>query len=442
MRLRLGSVDPLTREELNQRELAEAINRLSNQYRLDDSEINHWERGRRGPPTPDVIVYVAQALASHSKQSDPGKIRDELLKIAGYPTLEGERLSDSLHEIKQGIGGIAEVTGEIRDMLKGGGSELPHSTLAIAGNSVQKVFLPGILMSAFGTVLNSFSGYRPLMLLGVVGLALVVVCGQTLYRIRRVSSAEQSWGALKPGRGFVVGELLFVSVFVMLSVLLLQSAFTGMDTFGFFTIAAFADKPSSLLLALGVNLLLASVATAIFYGLWTWQFGTKSTGGAYGRASKAVIPPLLLVYIAGALLTTPGGEIYLLAVLVLMAFAFILVVAISDPQVQLGDWEAKFVLAAFVGAIFVLFIAAFTTMLLWFFLVGFVPATGNHLWSWTINWATLGYSPQEYVDRAKVGFLWAMTSGIAYMIFALGGYAMVTVYRHQILPNRKKDSGR
>ncbi|MBI3412872.1 MAG: hypothetical protein HY051_02205 [Candidatus Aenigmarchaeota archaeon] len=396
--------------------------------------VNRWESGQL-PKSRDEARAIVLALGLDEKDPDAKR----LMRFAGYWSPEDEAVAERLEGIETGVHGLTQVAIQTRDMVQvmfeGGGHQTPVGGLAITASSAERLVFPGVVTMAVGYLLNRYSSNTE-TLLALIVLGVALVAGQGFLRIRRSRRARASASQpLTAQRAFLIGELFFLSLFVMLSAPLLQSAFTGMDAYGFFTLKAFAGKPLSLLLALGVNLILATIATAAYYGIWTWQHERSASGGAYGRALKVVIPSLLLVYVPGALMATPGGEIYLLVVLALMAFAFVLIIAMSDPQTRLREWEAKFLLATFVGAIFVLFIAAFTTMLLWFFFVDFTPPSGNHLWSWEIDWAALGYGPEEFEDRAKAGFIWAITTGIAYMIFVVGGYASVMIYRNQVTHN-------
>ena len=53
----------------------------------------------------------------------------------------------------------------------------------------------------------------------------------------------------------------------------------------------------------------------------------------------------------------------------------------------------------------------------------------NPVRSWEIDFAELGYSREEALDRLNLGYMWHAMWVFAYMFFVVGGNVMVAIYR-------------
>jgi hypothetical protein len=113
------------------------------------------------------------------------------------------------------------------------------------------------------------------------------------------------------------------------------------------------------------------------------------------------------------------------------------VVSFSDPEVKLGEWEAKVAFASSIGVMCVLFIVAIVGMLV-NYTGSQTPSYGNHLWKWAIDYSALGYPQAEVAERMRIGYIWTMFAGIAYMLFVVGSNLLVTIYRNQVKPSKGK----
>ena len=54
----------------------------------------------------------------------------------------------------------------------------------------------------------------------------------------------------------------------------------------------------------------------------------------------------------------------------------------------------------------------------------------NLLNSWEIDFAGLGFSREEALDRLNLGYTWHAAGVFAYMAFVVGGNLVASIYRH------------
>ena len=92
-------------------------------------------------------------------------------------------------------------------------------------------------------------------------------------------------------------DLLFISLFFVLSTGLLQVPFVGMDPYGFYNLGNLAGTPLPIVLALTANLLVSLIASLMFDLLWRWQYSWRGAGKAWQRALWVVIPPMAFAYL-------------------------------------------------------------------------------------------------------------------------------------------------
>lgn len=409
------------------------------------SLISRWEKGVRGPPTKEEIYDLARALRLTPEQ------RYQLLLVAGYETIEPpltvpvlKEIHEDTSAIRKQVAEVGEEVHSIREMLvsvanPSGPPIILGGPLGVAGSSAQRIVFPGAYFALAGWALNTFNVSAEVGWLVYVGVGLALVFLQSFSRLRRAKSLHMPQNVDR--RRYHFAELLFISVFVMLSTHLLPASLTGMDNYGFFTIERYAGTVLPLVFAAGTNLLVALAGATSFHLLWL-RFGSQESIGVYGRAIRVLLVPLLGVYVPVALLSGTGGEIYFLVIFALLFGAFLVMIAMSDPALKLGEWEAKMSLAAALIVMGVLFVMAIAGMLIsylsYLYLGGQIPAHGNHLWSWKLDFAALGYPESDLPYRLGTGFLWMVLTGIAYMLLVVGGYLIVTIYRFQVAPHVKK----
>ena len=94
-----------------------------------------------------------------------------------------------------------------------------------------------------------------------------------------------------------VADLLFVTVFFLLSIHLLRAPLTRLDIYGLYNLGGFAGTSIPFTLSLIMNLLVATVAGLMFILLRRWQYSDPSgRKSVYSRATWIVVPPIAFVY--------------------------------------------------------------------------------------------------------------------------------------------------
>ena len=239
---------------------------------------------------------------------------------------------------------------------------------------------------------------------------------------------------LKLRRSNGVRELLFVSVFALLSTTLIQMHGTRMDTYGFYSLEGMANTPIPFAMALMVNLVIAMAAGLIFDFLYRRQYA-KGRGNPYRQAALVAFPPMIFVYLCGIILgNNVGVWIYLLEVLPILGGVLMALLLLQDDRVEVSD-RAKWLLVQLTVAITVVLTGiglAGTVVVYWDPSLQFVPEN-NLIRAWENDFAALGYPASEFYDRARVGMVWSALAAVIYMVSVVGGSLLVALVR--------KDSG-
>ena len=240
-------------------------------------------------------------------------------------------------------------------------------------------------------------------------------------------------------QGFLLGnretglrEFFWVSLFFLLTTPLLQFSRIHADHYGFYTIGSLAGTNMPYMLALLLNLLIASTAGLVFQLLWRHQYSGASEGtSALRRAAFVVLPPLIFAYFTVVVITNISVSVHLTVLLPVLGVAFAALLVLRDPAFNPNESDRLFLLStttvlAMISA--VLGIGAILAIYLSPDLPSVLP-DHNLLWSWEINLAGLGFSREEALDRMNVGYVWHATWVFGYMIFLVFGRLMVSLYR-------------
>lgn len=144
---------------------------------------------------------------------------------------------------------------------------------------------------------------------------------------------------------FDLCELFSISVFVILTTPLLQSAALNTDHYGFCSITGLAGTPISYMLVLLVNLALSMVAGGMFFALWKWQYrARRQTGNPVRRAALVVLLPVGLVYATVAVITNTAIVLQLGVAFAFLSAACIILLLIRDSTVAPQDRDRRFLL--------------------------------------------------------------------------------------------------
>ncbi len=278
-----------------------------------------------------------------------------------------------------------------------------------------RFLLPGLGVAGAGYLLWSLGLTANWMLMLYVGVVMGLVVFQGLFRMNRATDLR---------------DLLFVSVFFVMSTPLLGVPVLGVDNYGFFMLVGGSGSAITMVLALATNFVMALIASVAFDWLWRWQYSRRGAGKAYQRALWVVIPPLSFVYVCSLTLSNVGGWTRDLPILMVVAGVMSMVVVLRDRSVTLEEWDRRFLLFFAMTTIIVLAIfGAASTM------AGYLqPATSflnGHvlIHSWEIDHTLLGYPEAELAERLRVSYAWNMIASICYLVIVMGGTLMVTIYR-------------
>ena len=239
-------------------------------------------------------------------------------------------------------------------------------------------------------------------------------------------------GFLLPERQAPLREFFWVSVFFVLSTPLLQFALIRTDHYGFYTIGSIAGTQMPYMLALLANLVVASAAGLMFQLLWRCQYSGKSSGSsALRRAASVALPPLILVYAVVVVITNVSVSIQLAILLPVLGAVFTALLVLRDPAFRPSERDRLFLLST-ASVLAMISTALGVVAILSIYLSPDLPSVlpdHNQLRSWEIDFAALGLTREQALDRLNLGYLWHAIWLLAYMFFVVGGRLMVSIYR-------------
>ena len=392
---------------LTQEELLRRMAMVDNQYadRSSHTMVSRWESGVTRPSQKRLEVFGKALNLS-------GDEMDGLMTLAGFesgivaeperPQTESESSPDPSPMVGSGPPTSILASLGIKDALR----------FAIFG-----CLLPGMCIVASGYLLSSAGLMDPwvpiVYVVSIMGLMLA-------YKFIRMRGTHD------------LREFLSVSLFFLLSTQLLQSALTRMDNYGFYTLGEFAVKPFPYMLALTVNLVISSAAAVVFHPLWNWQYGSsRGAADPLRRAIAVVVPPVALAYLCVLVLSNIAVWIQFGMQVAAVSAVFIVLLLLRDPAVNPPERDRRFLLYATVAATITLTTLGAATMLAVYLAPGLPSVLPDHnlLHSWDIDFATLGYPPEEAMERLNVGYLWQAMCTYVYMVLVVGGRLISAMYR-------------
>ena len=247
-----------------------------------------------------------------------------------------------------------------------------------------------------------------------------------------VTALVLAQGLLLPDRGTGLREFFWVSLFLVLTTPLLQFGPIRLDHYNFYTLGDLAGTPTPYMLALLFNLLIASAAGLMFQFVWEWQRSRDSAGSnALKRAAWVALPPIMLVYAVVFVITNTSVAIQLAVLLPVLGAVFTALLVLRDPTFNPSERDRLFLLSTTTVAGMISIILGLVAVLS-IYLSPELPSTlpdHNLLRSWELDFAALGYSREEALDRLNLGYLWHAIWVGAYMIFVVGGNLIVAIYR-------------
>ena len=383
----------------------------------DRSSVSRWESGARLAPR-EFLVALGRSL------NMPKPETDRMLSLAGYETLGEEEGRAAMLAAAQSIESqVQSLQREVRSLIDSASpAEPPMDAYSVARDALRRFALPGVYALVVGFVLNALGLNGTLALLGYVLVAFAIVIGQGVLR----------W--VKPARDRSehdhVVDLFFISLFFTLNSSLLIGTLTKADYFGFYTIEAFTNTPMPFLFTILAHLILSLVASIMFSVLWRRQQGSDRRKSAFERAVWTTLPPILFAYVSISIVTNLGAWISFMAIFVVLFGAFTTIVALSEPDVSLGD--VNFVLKAAIVVMTVLCSFGVAGALVTYVDVDTQLTAANIriIPLREISAAELGYTPEEGINLLRLGTLWMSVANISYLVTVVGGYLLVTIRRN------------
>ena len=239
-------------------------------------------------------------------------------------------------------------------------------------------------------------------------------------------------GFVKPDHGAGLREFFWVSVFFLLTTPLLQFAPLQMDHYNFYVIDGVGGTQIPWMLALLLNLFLASLAGLMFDLLARWQYpGDGRPGSAIRRATLVVLPPVAVVYGVVVVITNLSVSIQLSVLLPVLATVLVALLVLKDPAVKPTERDRRVLFPALMTTATVSTFLGIATILAVYFSPD-VPAVlpdHNLVTSWELDFDELGYSREDALGMVNLGYMWHAMCVLVYMVLVVGGALIVEIYR-------------
>ena len=282
---------------------------------------------------------------------------------------------------------------------------------------VMKFLLLAVGIAAFGYALAWVGWDASWMPVTFVGFVLALVLCQH-FMLPRVSDS--------------LGEFFWVSLFVVLTTPLLQFSPLGMDHYNIYFVADFAGTHYPYTLALLLNLGLAFLGAMMFRIPWRWRYSNASAWeSALRRAAWVVLPPVGLVYGVAAVISNISVSIQLAVLMPVLGAVFMVLLVLRAPEIKPSPRDRRF-LATTSMVVAIVTTTMGIIVILAIYVSPDLPTVlpdHNLMFSWQIDFAELGYTREEALHKVNLGYIWHATCLLAYMVFVLGAYLLVSVYR-------------
>ena len=406
-----------TRKGVSQEGLLELMGQVDSRYldRYDRSTVSRWESGDILPKTRRIQVF-GEALGLSKAEIDG------LLSLAGLdgyaaisPIAEVQttpRPSDTsdIEEARRRFpdeGDVAEDTG---------GTQTPSHTRFAMRYVWSRFVLPGSVVALAGYFMATVGWNSPFILAIYVGGALCGLTAQGLWRLRGSDD---------------LGDLMFTTMFFLLSVYLLQAPLTYMDIYDLYSLGNLAGTSIPFTLSLIMNLFVATIAGLMFVRLRTWQHSSRSgEKNIYGRTAWIVLPPVAFVYAFILAFANIGLWIAGLGLFTILAGAVTTLMVLRDKDFRIGEWDRKFLLCAAAAVVIMLAALGIAAILIAYAQSSSFPETEMGLfYSQEKDYDALGYPANEYPERSNLAAAWASLITLAYMLTVIGGKLIVTIYK-------------
>ena len=401
------------RRGLTQEELLTRMGAADEVYaqRYSHATVSRWETGHTRPTVGRIKAFGTAVNLSETEVAG-------LILLAGLatdfdtaasqvdvPGAEQGKVRQDWREPELGSGNVDQArTGP--SLLRGMGMFLLWRFLPLS-----------IWIVALGYALSFANWDGVLMPVVYVGLTVGAVLAQ---------------GFVFPSKDIPLRELLWISVFLILSTPLLQFAPIAMDHYNFYAIGDFAGTPVPYVLALMLNLVLSTVAGLMFHSFWVQQYrqvGEKRH--AFRRAALVGVAPVVVVFGIVVVITNLAVTIQLVFLFATLAAVFTAFLLLRDPSLNPGERDQRVLFPTVVATGLVTGLAGLFTILFVYASPELPRILPDHnlVASWEINFDELGYSREEALQKVNVGYLRHAMCLYVYMLFIIGGRLLVAVYR-------------
>ena len=387
---------------------------------LDESSLSRWENGERRPPR-GFLADFAGALRLSRPETEA------LMALAGYAPSGADEEAAELLALAHGVYAQAQ---RARPADGAAAADSPSPTTergkmdaaTLAKETFRRAAGPGIYASAVAYALNAMGLDGAVVQASYSAAALAIVGGQGVLRWRRADATS---------------ELFFISLFFVLNASLLMFSITRMDHFGFFSLVPWGGEWTFLLLTFFAHLALALAASLAFDALRIRMYSANGPRSAFARALWTALPPCLFVFGNMLVFINEGGWFFHLVSLGVTFGAFAAILAFQDGNAALSEWDAKMSLVAAVAVIALLCaIGSAGTIVAYLSPSPLAFPDHNLFMSWEVDYARVGYPPEETLERYRLGVALMATAVIAYLATALGGYLIAAIYRHVARHNK------
>ena len=246
-----------------------------------------------------------------------------------------------------------------------------------------------------------------------------------------VSSLVLAQGFFLPDRDCDLREFYRVTVFFLLTTPLLQFHSLVMDYYNFYAIGGLAGTQMPYLLALLLNMVLAPVAGLMFHVQWRLHYPGRRTGSnPFRRVAWVAFPPPVLVYTV-VVITNISVSIQLAVLFPILGLAFTIILALRDPSFHQEPGDRRFLLCT-ISAIGIVSGTLGVVVIIAAYVSPDLPMAlpdHNLLSSWELDFEGLGYSRDEALDQANLGYVWHAVAVFSYMPFIVGGGLFTAIYQ-------------
>ena len=376
------------------------------------------------------ILPSRQRLETFGKALNLSQVEvDGLIVLAGFE-LDSQQVaqhpvqSNPYTDRRQAPGAVQPDAGAVCEETVSAGAEAAsvvgedgsRSFLADALNlCFFRFLLPVVAVAGGGYLLSSLKVATIWMLMLYIGLAMGLVLSQGLFKMRRADSLR---------------DLLFVTLFIVLSTGLLQVPFIGMDPYGFYIWGEPGGIVLPILLSLMANLLVSLIASLMFDLSWRWQYSGRGADKAYMRSLWVAVPPMAFTYAWVLLTGNWGAWIGCSVMLTILAGVFAMLTVMRDETVKFTEWDRRFLLWCSMQITTVLAALGAVSIAVGYMDPSLLSLSGHTLiHPWEIDYAALGYSESELIARLRVGYAWNSITCISYLVIVIGSYVTLNIYR-------------